>query len=73
MSVSPPQSVIHQLPSAEVAAVGARQIVKHFAPSWFAAVMGTGVFAFGLLALFWSVTLVRSVRGALDGSLFQPH
>lgn len=34
---------------------------------------GVGVLAFGLLALFWSVTLARSVRGTLDGSLFQPH
>jgi tellurite resistance protein TehA-like permease len=36
-------------------------------------IFGLGLVAFGLLALFWSVTLVRSVRGAVDGSLFQPH
>ena len=36
-------------------------------------IFAVGVVAFGLLALFWSVTLARSVRGALDGSLFQPH
>lgn len=34
---------------------------------------GLGLVALGLLAMFWSVTLVRSVRGAMDGSLFQPH
>jgi len=32
-----------------------------------------GVLAFALLVVFWSVTLVRSVIGTLDGSLFQPH
>ena len=36
-------------------------------------VFGIGLAAFALLAMFWSVTLVRSVRGTLDGSLFQPH
>lgn len=36
-------------------------------------ILGVGVFALCLLAVFWSVTLVRSVRGTLDGSLFQPH
>ena len=36
-------------------------------------IFGLGVVAFGLLAMFWSVTLVRSVGGAMDGSLFQPH
>ena len=36
-------------------------------------IFGLGLVAYGLLAMFWSVTLVRSVRGALDGSLFQPH
>ena len=63
------------------------QIVKHFAPSCFAAVTGTGASALGaaFLGLAFSplstlsmiphgrVTLVRSVRGAMDGSLFQPH
>lgn len=34
---------------------------------------GVGVAAFAVLVLFWSATLVRSVRGAFDGSLFQPH
>jgi len=34
---------------------------------------GVGFFALVLLAVFWGVTLVRSVRGTLDGSLFQPH
>jgi C4-dicarboxylate transporter/malic acid transport protein len=34
---------------------------------------GFGVAAFVLLVLFWSATLARSVRGTLDGSLFQPH
>jgi len=34
---------------------------------------GFGVVAFVLLALFWSATLARSVGGALNGSLFQPH
>lgn len=32
-----------------------------------------GVVAFGILVVFWSVTLLRSVTGTLDGSLFQPH
>jgi C4-dicarboxylate transporter/malic acid transport protein len=34
---------------------------------------GVGVIAFCLLLGFWSVTLVRSVRGAFDGSVFLPH
>jgi len=64
--------------------VSSQQIVKNFSSSWFAAVTGTGVLplprifglgllASGLLAMFWIATLVRSVRGAIDGSLFQPH
>jgi len=32
-----------------------------------------GVVAFSLLVGFWSVTLVRSVRGVADGSVFQAH
>ena len=36
-------------------------------------IYGLGLVAFGLLAMFWGVTLVRSLRGAIDGSLFQPH
>ncbi len=36
-------------------------------------IFGVGLVAFGLLAVFWSVTLVRSVRGVMDGSLLQPH
>jgi C4-dicarboxylate transporter/malic acid transport protein len=36
-------------------------------------IFGVGVVAYALLILFWSATLVRSVRGTLDGSLFQPH
>lgn len=34
---------------------------------------GVGLLAFGLLAAFWAMTLARSVRGVIDGSLFQPH
>jgi C4-dicarboxylate transporter/malic acid transport protein len=36
-------------------------------------IFALGVVTVGLLTMFWSVTLVRSARGALDGSLFQPH
>lgn len=36
-------------------------------------IFALGVVAFVLLALFWCVTLVRSVHGTMDGSLFQPH
>jgi len=36
-------------------------------------IFSVGIIAYGLLVMFWSVTLVRSVRGSLDGSLFQPH
>ncbi len=36
-------------------------------------IFAVGIVAFVLLAMFWGVTLVRSVRGAIDGSLFQPH
>ena len=36
-------------------------------------IFGIGVIAFTLLLGFWSVTLVRSVRGVADGSVFQPH
>ena len=36
-------------------------------------IYGVGLVAYGLLVMFWSVTLVRSVRGTLDGSLFQAH
>jgi C4-dicarboxylate transporter/malic acid transport protein len=32
-----------------------------------------GLIAYGFLMMFWSVTLVRSISGALDGSLFQAH
>ena len=34
---------------------------------------GVGLFVYGLLAVFWGVTIARSVRGAIDGNLFQPH
>jgi C4-dicarboxylate transporter/malic acid transport protein len=34
---------------------------------------GFGVAAYLLLVLFWSATLARSIGGALNGSLFQPH
>ena len=43
------------------------QVVRDFAPSRFAAVMGTGVLALGAAALG------RCVSGGLDGRLFQPH
>ena len=36
-------------------------------------IYGFGMVAFALLVMFWSVTLVRSARGVLDASLFQPH
>ncbi len=36
-------------------------------------IFSVGIVAYGLLVMFWTVTLVRSVRGSMDGSLFQPH
>ena len=36
-------------------------------------IFAVGAVAFLLLVLFWMATLMRSLKGALDGSLFQPH